>query len=85
MITWDRERVHKIIREMLNNPDRSGVYPTTECYDQLTELLGEVRTEALGWAWQQACQQHDQGRDPRRTPIPEIIKKAAPDLNPKRE
>lgn len=84
MVTWDRERVHKIVNEMLDNPDRSGVYATTECYDQLEKLMIDVRRTAIEWTWQQACQQYTQGRDPQLTPIRELFEKAAADLNPDR-
>jgi len=84
-ITWDRERVADIVNAMLDDPDLIGIYPTTACFDKLTELLGSVRVEAIGWTWQTACQQYASGRDPGRTLIPELLKKATADLNPERE
>lgn len=81
---WDRERVADIVGEMLDNPDRVGIYPTTDCYNRLENLLSEVRNEAIRWAWEQAAAQYNQGRDPRRTPITELQDKASDDLNPER-
>ena len=84
-ITWDRERVADIVNAMLDDPDPIGIYPTTRCFDKLTELLGSVRAEAIGWTWTEACSQYDRGMDPRRFEMPLLLTKATADLNPERK
>lgn len=84
-ITYDKERVADIVNAMLDDPDPIGIYPTTRCFDQLQELLGSVRAEAIGWTWTEACSQYDRGMDPRLTAISQLMIKAAPELNPERE
>lgn len=37
-----QKRRTEIISEMLDNPDRGGIYPTTDCYDQLDDLFDEI-------------------------------------------
>jgi len=37
-----RSRICQIISEMLDNPDKLGIYPTTECYDKLEEWIKEI-------------------------------------------
>ena len=54
-VMQDRSNVHKIIEQMLENPDKHGIYPTTMAYNKLEKLLREVRTEAVDWAWEEAC------------------------------
>jgi len=84
-ITWDRERVTDIVDEMLNAPNPIGIYPTTKCFDKLTELLSSVRAETVEWAWTEACSQYDRGMDPRRFERSLLLAKATADLNPERE
>ena len=78
--TWDRERVALILLEAIEVDDNIG-----QAIDQLTELLGSVRAEAIGWTWTEACNQHSRGLDPRRTEIPSLLPRAKDDLNPDRE
>ena len=82
---YDRERVTKIIDKMLDDARRRGIYQTEECINELEKLLGEVRAEAMGYTWTEACSQYDKGMDPRNFTIPILIEKANEDLNPKRE
>lgn len=32
----------RIISEMLDNPDKHGIYPTTKCFEQLDELFDKI-------------------------------------------
>ncbi len=82
---YDRERVTKIVDKMLDDARRRGIYQTDECINELEKLLGEVRAEAMGYTWTEACSQYDRGMDPRNYTIPLLIEKANEDLNPKRE
>jgi len=84
-ITYDRERVTAIVDEMLNDPNPIGIYPTTKCFDKLTELLGNVRAQTIGWTWMEACSQYTKGLNPHLTATSQLMIKAAPDLNPERE
>jgi len=82
---FDRERVITIIDKMLDNARRKGIYQTDECTDELEKLIGEVRVEAVGYTWTEACSQYDRGMDPRNFTIPLLMEKAAADLNPERD
>lgn len=82
---YDQERVTKILDKMLDDARRKGIYQTEECIKELTELLKEVRNEAMGYTWTEACSQYDRGMDPRNYTIPLLIGKANEDLNPKRD
>jgi len=35
----------KIISKMLDNPDKNGIYPTTECFKAFDKLYDEFTTE----------------------------------------
>ena len=82
---YDQERVNKIIDKMLDDARSKGIYQSDECIKELTELLSEVRHEALGYAWTEACSQYDRGMDPRNFAVPTLIGKAKGDLNPERD
>ncbi len=82
---YDQERVTKILDKMLDDARRRGIYQTEECIKELTALLKEVRHEAMGYTWTEACSQYDRGMDPRNYTIPLLIEKANEDLNPKRD
>lgn len=41
-----RGQICKIISEMLDNPDSSGIYPTTKCYDELEKLFARTPSPA---------------------------------------
>jgi len=77
----DRTVICKIISNMLDNPDKSGIYPTSTCYTSLELYIEQVRIEALGWALADACIFLDQGRDPRTENVPGILKRALEDLS----
>ena len=82
VITQDRSNVHKIIEEMLENPDGCGIYPTGQAYDKLEQLLKEVRIEAVGWTWAEAYIQLDNHQDSREYNMDLLIEKVNKDLNP---
>jgi hypothetical protein len=82
---YDRERVVKIIDKMLDDARRRGIYQTDECINELEKLLKEVRTEAVGYTWTEACSQYDRGMDPRNFTVPLLMEKANEDLNPARD
>jgi len=40
-----------IISQMLDNPDKHGIYPTTNCFADLDDLFDEISigTDELSW------------------------------------
>lgn len=40
-----RGEICRIVSEMLDNPDKYGIYPTTRCYDQLEFLIKHLRMQ----------------------------------------
>lgn len=86
--SWDRERVKKILHEEIGDAHYIEHGPEGDAghaIEKLTELLGSVRAEAIGWTWTEACSQHGKGLDPRRFKVPLLMDKAQADLNPDRE
>lgn len=81
---YDRERLIEIVHEVVYG-DRPDMYRVEKCYDQLEELLGSVRAEAVGHTWTEACSQYDKGMDPRLFEMPLLLKKAIADLNPEHD
>lgn len=77
----DRTEIYNTISEMLDNPDKYGIFPTTECYDKLERYIEEVRIESLGWALAESCTTLDKGKDPRKSEIGEILERALVDLS----
>jgi hypothetical protein len=41
-----RAFICKVISEMLDNPDKNGIYPTTKAYDRLEHYINAVEYEA---------------------------------------
>lgn len=82
---WDRERVVKIIDNMLDDARRRGIYQTDECINELEKLVGDVRAEAVAHTWTEACSQYDRGMDPRNYTVPQLVERVKGDLNPERE
>ena len=82
IVTQDRSNACEIISEMLDNPDIHGLYPTTEAFNKLEELLNKVRIEALEWAWTDACTMLDKGEDPRQYDPDLLTLRIIKDLNP---
>lgn len=77
----DRATICEIISEMLDNPDENEIYPTTKSYDRLEEYVKSVRTQAVGWAWAEACTQLDNGNDPREYDQSNLIDRSENELN----
>lgn len=44
----DRTEICRIISEMLDNPDKCGIYPTSTAYTKLEHYVEEVRASAIG-------------------------------------
>ena len=80
VVTQDRSDICEIISKMLDNPDEHEIYPTTQAYNELEELLKKVRLQAIGWTWAEACCQLDDGKDPRKYEVPELLPRAEKDL-----
>lgn len=78
-----RGEICKIISRMLDNPDDCGIFPTTECYDDLEKLVFRKQFEAMGWTYAHACILQDRGIDIRTVLVPDIIKQANKDLEMK--
>lgn len=77
----DRHNIYRIISDMLDNPDKSGIYPTSTCFTRLELYIEGVRAEALGYAHASACIMLDKGGDPRLTEVPLLLDSAKRDLN----
>jgi len=76
----DRTVICKIISNMLDSPDKSGLYSTSTCYTQLEHYIERVRAETIGWCHADACITLDRGNDPRLTEVPNILERARVDL-----
>lgn len=87
MTTWDEERAWRIINSAFEEitSGQTGHVSEFSCAKDMLELLDEVRTEAIGWTWAEACSQHDKGLDVRRFEMPLLLNKAKADLNPERD
>lgn len=72
----DRRKICTIISNMLDNPDKCGIYPTSTAYTELEHYIKGVRIEAIGWAHAYFCAVLDRGDDPRLVEVPEIISQA---------
>ena len=78
-MTWDEERIQDLLRVL------SGKFRRRVTTKEIQELVAGVRAEAIEWTWTVACQQHAQGRDPNKQPMPELLERASADLNPERD
>ena len=76
----DRAEICRIISGMLDNPDGTGIYPTSTAYTLLDRYIEGVRSEAIGWAHAYSCTSLDNGEDPRLTNIPDMLVRAIIDL-----
>lgn len=76
----DRTEICKIISDMLDNPDKHGIYPTGTAYTRLEHYIESVRAQAIGWMHAEACVTLDKGEDPRLTNVPEMFERAKVDL-----
>lgn len=68
----DRTIICNIISEMLDNPDKYGIYPTSTAYARLEHYIEGVRIEAIGWTHADNCVDLDKGNDPRLKIIPDM-------------
>lgn len=75
-----RKEICKIISEMLDNPDKSGIFQTTKAFDALEELINKAKVEAIGWMYAEACANADDGIDIRKIEVPSLIVRAKEDL-----
>ena len=75
-----RTRVCEIISEMLDNPDKTGIYPTGKAYNDLIEYVHQERFQVLGWMHAEACTSLDRGIDIRKTNVPMMLDRAKSDL-----
>lgn len=76
----DRTAICKIVSEMLDSPDESGIFQTSTAYAELEALVQTARLEGLAWAHTDACVDLDEGRDPRQKVVPEMLNRAETDL-----
>ena len=76
----DRTEIYRIISEMLDNPDKCGIYPTSTAYTKLELYIEGERTKAIGWTHANACSNLDKDNDPRLEEIPEMLDRARKDL-----
>ena len=77
----DRTKICEIISKMLDNPDESGIYPTSTAYTELEHYIEQERYVAIGWMHAEACTILDQYGDPRTEELPDIIERAHKDLS----
>lgn len=77
----DRSEIYSIISDMLDNPDESGIYPTSTAYTKLEHYVEQQRHEALGWAHAEFCTNLDKKIDPRLIDVPAFLEKANKDLS----
>ncbi len=77
----DRTAICNIISEMLDCPDKSGIYPTSTAYVRLEHYIEGVRAEAIGWAHADDCIDLDKGKDPRLKNVPDMLARAEVDLS----
>ena len=76
----DRTAICNVMSELLDNPDESGIYPTTKAYDALEAIVEGARVEAIGWTHADACCDLDNGKDPRKKEVPGMLERAFLDL-----
>lgn len=61
-----RTKICDLMSAMLYNPDEYGIYPTSEFMSKMEDFCLELRHEAMGWTWAQACVLLDNKKDPRK-------------------
>ena len=77
----DRTEICKILSEMLDNPDKNGIYPTSTCYTKLEHYIESARTQALGFAHGFICARMDSANeDPRVMEVPMMLDSARENL-----
>lgn len=78
-----RTKVCHLMSVMLDNPDEIGIYPTSEFMSKMEDFILEIRHEAMGWTWAEACTQPDKGKDPREYEQGQLLERAAVALDNK--
>ena len=77
----DRTEICRIISDMMDNPDKYGIYNTIMAYTRLEQYIRSVRAEAVGWTHAYCGIALDVGIDPRSIEVPNIFEQAENDLN----
>lgn len=80
MSDMDRKVICDIISEMLDNPDKHGIFPTSTAYTKLELYIERQRAEVLGWTIADACVSLDKGKDPRTAEVPGTFERMVKDL-----
>jgi len=80
----DRTEICNIISEMLDNPDKHGIYPTSIAYEKLEGYVEAERVKAIGWMYAAVCIDLDKtgviDGDLRGKNVPDILDRAKEDL-----
>jgi len=76
-----RTEIYKLMSDMLDNPDETGIYPTAKFMSEMEDYCLKIRHEAIGWTWAKACTQLDKGKDPREHEQSILITDANADLD----
>lgn len=76
-----RTRICDLMSAMLNNPDKHGLFPTSEFMSKMEDYCLELRHEAIGWTWAEACNILDSNNDPRQHDQAGLISDATTDLD----
>lgn len=76
-----RTKICQLMSAMLDNPDKYGIYPTSEFMSKMEDFVLEIRHEAMGWTWAEACRQLDKDKDPRDCEQGDLIARAKEDLS----
>ena len=72
IVTQDRSDICDIISEMLDNPDKHGIYQTTIAYNKLEDLMRDIRKETIEWLFNEICEFN----------FSDVIEKSQAELNP---
>ena len=76
-----RTKICDLMSDMLDNPDEDGIYPTSKFMSEMEEFCLELRHEAMGWTWAEACRLLDEGINPRECNQAGLIPNATRDLD----
>ena len=71
----DRNKICEIISEMLDNPDKYEIYPTTVAYDKLEKYIESERHILMGLLYGHICSKYEnaKGYDIRTQIVPDLI------------
>lgn len=70
-----------LMSEMIDNPNKHGIYPTSKFMSKMEDFCLKMRHEAIEWTWAKACTLLDKGEEPRDFIIPQLIDEAEKDLD----